>query len=242
MPSPDQNQRCVANEGGVESKMEGMEGMQQRASPTTVQDMPIHTERPTSVGGNTGTGLGKEASFLSMETPLACNDKSCQLHEPPPGVDYSENESVFGEILRGEAPAIVLDESERVLVFCDRNPRAPLHGLVIPKRFIKSVFALQPDDLSVLDEMIEMGQDTVKRLYPEAYRENNYILCFHVPPFNSVDHLHLHVLAPATQMSPIYRFGKYLTGIPVRWCASAESVRQRVAAGKKAVPYRYHDN
>ena len=154
-----------------------------------------------------------------------------QYHEPPPGIDYSKNPSIFGKILRGELPAIVFDESPSVLAFQDRTPRAQCHALVIPKRFIPTVASLTKDDLTILQEMHEMGLGLIEQHQPEAFARKDYILCFHLPPFNSVNHLHLHVLVPASKMNCLHRFGKYQVGTP--WCADEANVRHRLMAGKK---------
>ena len=193
-------------------------------------DTKTKMQGPNKQVGDSNQTKGRQMASI-------CNLKTCQVHSAPPDVDYSQNVSVFGSILRGESPASVLSESENVLVFDDRLPRAPLHALVIPKRFIKSVFTLEKGDIQLLEEMRTMGLAVVKEKYPDAYRQKDYILCYHVPPFNSVDHLHLHVLAPASKMSFPFRFGKYLVG--TRWCTEETAVRRRLLMGKRAVPYRY---
>ena len=157
----------------------------------------------------------------------------CQHHTPPPGVDYSQNPSVFGKILRGESPAIVLDESLTLLAFQDRTPRADFHALVIPKQFIPTVASLTKENVPVLQEMRDMALDILQLHQPNAFRHKDYILCFHLPPFNSVDHLHLHVLAPASKMNWLYRYGKYQVGTP--WCADEAVVRQRLSEEKAAM-------
>lgn len=156
-----------------------------------------------------------------------------QYHEPPLGVDYSRNPSVFGKILRGELPAIVYEETPQLLAFEDRTPRAKFHALVIPKRYIPTVKSLTTNDLAILQEMREMANDLLQQYQPEAFENDDYILCFHLPPFNSVNHLHLHVLAPASEMPFWYRFGKYQVG--TRWCSDEATVRQRLEQGKSAM-------
>lgn len=166
-------------------------------------------------------------------------------HKPPPGVDYTTNETVFGKILNGELPATVWDESEDLLLFQDIHPRAATHGLVIPKRFIESVFELTPADLPLLEEMQEMALEILRNRHGEEFLEQtqlqkdgkgDYNLCFHVPPFNSVDHLHLHVLAPRSNMKWYYRWIKYNTAM--RWSVSLDSVMERLRKGLPAVPYQ----
>jgi hypothetical protein len=70
---------------------------------------------------------------------------------------------------------------------------------------------------------------------PQAYSNQDYVLCFHIPPFNSIDHLHLHVLAPKTSMSTMATF-KYRVG--ARWCTSDQQVALRLQQGQTPVPYR----
>ena len=54
----------------------------------------------------------------------------------------------------------------------------------------------------------------------EAETEEN-LFVFHVPPFNSIDHLHLHVIGSPSSMSYSSYF-KY--ALDWGWCASAKSV------------------
>jgi diadenosine tetraphosphate (Ap4A) HIT family hydrolase len=200
-------------------------------------------------------------SLVSIESPQQQQHQTkgtLLYHEPPKGsVDneeendgdshanfYDDNETVFGQILRGESPSITYAESDHLLAFEDMHPRAPLHALIIPKRFIGSVFDLEnssssshqvPNDLALLEEMQNMAVQLLQEQHPAAYEQGDYTLCFHIPPFNSVDHLHLHVLAPASQMKTYFRFVKYQTGTV--WCTSLMKVLQRLRTGKSAVPY-----
>jgi diadenosine tetraphosphate (Ap4A) HIT family hydrolase len=153
---------------------------------------------------------------------------------PPPGVDYSDNPTVFGKILRGEASAAVFIETEAFLAFRDIQPRAPFHALIIPKGLVESVFELTDLDVVLLDEMTTMAQKLVQESQPTAYADQDYLLCFHIPPFNSVQHLHLHVLAPMSQLPTLARL-KYQVG--TRWCISSDQVTNRLQAGQTAVPY-----
>lgn len=182
--------------------------------------------------------------LLAPPQPSPVSDSSMQslvpetldYHKPPNGVEYHDNPTVFGQILRGESPSVVLGEGADWLSFQDIQPRARLHALIIPKRYISDVFALTPDDLPLLYRMREEAERLVHEWEPVAAKQGDYRLVFHVPPFNSVDHLHLHVLAPASLMSGFYRLVKYRTRS--RWSVSLDSVVRRLEQGQPPVPYR----
>jgi diadenosine tetraphosphate (Ap4A) HIT family hydrolase len=150
--------------------------------------------------------------------------------------DYQDNPTVFGKILRGEIGCHEFDETPHVLAFEDIHPRADLHALVIPKRYIPTVFDLTPDDLGLLEEMRDTALRVLQVHQPDAYRTGDYRLVFHVPPYNSVNHLHLHVLAPASTMRWFYAWIKY--NPRTRWCTDWAAVVQRLQRGHPAVPYR----
>ena len=131
---------------------------------------------------------------------------------------YASNPTVFGKILRGELSTRLFPgrETANTIAFRDIRPCAPLHGLVIPKAHVRSVLELTPSPSNgpdLLHEMRTVALGLVRDHHPEAYKTGDYVLCFHIPPFYSVDHLHLHVLAPASSMSWLYRYGKFNTGL-----------------------------
>lgn len=182
--------------------------------------------------------MGEEASAKGL-VQARMIPKTSTYHEPPPGVDYSTNPSVFGQILSGKVPARTLQESTNLLAFEDRSPAAELHGLIIPKRYVESVFSLdssQKADIELVQEMHQMGLSLIEEYHPEALQTGDYVLAYHVPPFTSIDHLHLHVLAPASSMS--WWFGSVKYSCPERWCVSDSSVLERMQEGKTAVPYK----
>ncbi|OBZ72014.1 Histidine triad nucleotide-binding protein 3, partial [Grifola frondosa] len=86
----------------------------------------------------------------------------------------------------GENGFDIVWEDDTYIAFRDRNPSSLHHLQVIPKRHI-------------VKRMEEIGQDILnglgvppsKRRYP-SWRDR---FGFHIPPFNSVHHLHLHVQA-----------------------------------------------
>lgn len=179
--------------------------------------------------------LTLRASFPSAEAmstapparALAAPDRTKVAH-PAPGLeqDIGANPTVFGRILRGELPAAVYLETSSLLAFRDISPRARTHALVIPKRRVRDPSVLTGADLPLLDELVEAGKEVLRAAEPQAFEEGDYIFRFHWPPFNSVKHLHLHCLAPASTMS---WWNKDFVFWPVTpWSVSEEWLRARL--------------
>eukprot|EP00548_Thalassiothrix_antarctica_P019844 CAMPEP_0194189470 /NCGR_PEP_ID=MMETSP0154-20130528/59172_1 /TAXON_ID=1049557 /ORGANISM="Thalassiothrix antarctica, Strain L6-D1" /LENGTH=219 /DNA_ID=CAMNT_0038910653 /DNA_START=258 /DNA_END=914 /DNA_ORIENTATION=+ len=195
-------------------------------------------------------------------SPSEALKKPQKVHYKPFNVSDAEtfgfdsNPTVFGEILRGELKMGYIRETYNLVAFEDIHPRAPLHGLIIPKQHIRSVLELssatdgdeeaqqQPKNhntsIKLLEEMSDLARALVRDKHPEAYEKGDYRLCFHIPPFYSVDHLHLHVLAPVSAMAPIYQYGKYRTG--VRWCIGMDTVMDCLHRGLPPTPYSRNDS
>ena len=113
----------------------------------------------------------------------------------------SKSETVFGNILRGQAPCKLLKETPNSIAFVDQTNKARFHSLVIPKAFVHSVKQLTPSHIPLLKEMEASALEQLKTYEPSVVEKKDYQLCFHVPPHISVGHLHLHVLAPASEMT-----------------------------------------
>ena len=60
--------------------------------------------------------------------------------------------SIFSRIVKGEIPCYKIAEDDRFFAFMDINPVAKGHTLVIPKREVDYIFAL--DDNEIADMMV----------------------------------------------------------------------------------------
>lgn len=83
-------------------------------------------------------------------------------------------------------------ESDEFLVFRDRNPAAKEHLLVTSRQHIESVRTLTMDDIPLLKTMEEAGKRALLNL---GHPEDTHVFGYHIPPFNSINHLHLHAQA-----------------------------------------------
>ncbi|XP_076916552.1 bifunctional adenosine 5'-phosphosulfate phosphorylase/adenylylsulfatase HINT4-like [Bidens hawaiensis] len=102
---------------------------------------------------------------------------------------------IFCQIARSPTTTTtLLHTDEKVVAFQDINPSAFRHYLVIPVEHILTVKNLQrsAQDYSLVSHMLNVGQTLLTRDAPDS---TQYRFGFHQPPFNSVNHLHLHCLA-----------------------------------------------
>ncbi|CAG9824501.1 unnamed protein product [Phaedon cochleariae] len=110
---------------------------------------------------------------------------------------------IFCNIISGDAPGNLLFEDDNYVVIKDIKPAAKHHYLIIPRNHILDVNNLSTaDHRRLLEELIVCGK---KFLGENGGDLDDSRLGFHVPPFNSIAHLHLHVISPASQMSFISR-------------------------------------
>jgi len=61
---------------------------------------------------------------------------------------------LFCRIVAREIPASIVYEDDRMIVFNDINPQASTHVLVVPKRHIESLNALEPADDAIVGEVV----------------------------------------------------------------------------------------
>jgi histidine triad (HIT) family protein len=101
---------------------------------------------------------------------------------------------LFCRIIRKEIPASVVYEDDRLLVFNDINPQAPLHALVIPKRHIATLNDLSANDATIVGEMVQRAAAVAR---DKGYADRGFRTVFNTnaDAGQTVFHIHLHVLA-----------------------------------------------
>ena len=104
------------------------------------------------------------------------------------------SDCLFCRIVRREIPASIVYEDDRVLVFNDINPQAPLHALVIPKRHIATLNDVAADDAAIVGEMVRRAASVARE---KGYAERGFRTVFNTnaEAGQTVFHIHLHVLA-----------------------------------------------
>jgi len=104
-----------------------------------------------------------------------------------------ENDCLFCKIAHGQMDTEFLFENDNLVVFRDINPHAPVHLLIVPRRHIRSVNDLTPEDNAILAEMITTAKEMAKE---ESVDKSGYKLLFNVEKGGGqvIFHLHLHLM------------------------------------------------
>nr|CAH8837906.1 unnamed protein product [Trichobilharzia regenti] len=105
-----------------------------------------------------------------------------------------KSDCIFCSIASGKTDQPIRSETDNVAIFDDRSPKARYHFQCVPKTHIRDPKKLTHKDIPLVREMVNCGKQLVTNqlhLNPE-----DFLFGFHWPPFNSVHHLHLHILGP----------------------------------------------
>lgn len=99
---------------------------------------------------------------------------------------------IFCKISNHEVTSDIVAEDDEVIVFKDLHPKAETHWLIVPKKHIHSVLAVESADWPLVAGVIKKAADVAKEKGLAGYK-----LVFNVGREGGqmVDHLHLHLLA-----------------------------------------------
>ncbi|TYJ23375.1 hypothetical protein E1A91_A08G187300v1 [Gossypium mustelinum] len=132
---------------------------------------------------------------------------------------------IFCQIAGSSNSTPLLHSDDKVVAFKDINPSAFRHYLVVPVEHIPTVNDLQRrnEDYTLVSHMINVGETLLRRDAPQS---NQYRFGFHQPPFNSVDHLHLHCFA--LPFIPRWKQLKYMSLGPLGGFIEAEKLLEKI--------------
>ena len=103
------------------------------------------------------------------------------------------SDCVFCKIAAKAVPAALAYEDADVVAFDDRNPQAPVHVLVVPKKVIPRIAEAKPEDHQVLGHLLLKAAEIAKNL---GLDKSGFRLVFNNGPHagEAVPHLHCHVI------------------------------------------------
>ena len=102
--------------------------------------------------------------------------------------------TIFKKIIDKEIPADIVYEDDLCLAFKDISPQAPTHVLLIPKKEVENVASLADEDRDLAGHLLLVVGRVARELGIEASGYRVVANCGK-DGGQSVDHLHLHILA-----------------------------------------------
>lgn len=100
---------------------------------------------------------------------------------------------LFCKIAKGEIPAKVVYEDDKVIAFDDINPQAPVHKVIIPKKHIETLNHAELADCETIGHMVQSAAKIAKEL---EIAQNGYrvVMNCNADGGQTVFHIHLHLL------------------------------------------------
>lgn len=100
--------------------------------------------------------------------------------------------TVFGLIIKGKLPSKKVFENERILAIEDIHPQAPVHILILPKKEIKDIQSVEPEDYRLIGEIIQVAQQIAE----ERGVADGYRLLTNTGEWagQTIFHLHFHLI------------------------------------------------
>ncbi len=108
--------------------------------------------------------------------------------------------TVFQKIIDGELPCDKVFENERIIAFKDIAPAAPVHILIVPKKPIANISAIEESDGPLIAEIVMVANELAKKFkIAEGYRllTNNGAMAG-----QTVFHLHFHLIG-GSHLGPV---------------------------------------
>jgi len=102
------------------------------------------------------------------------------------------NECIFCKIIKEEIPSTPVFEDEDLIVIKDRDPKAPLHMLILPKKHLANLDEVTPETSGILVKILM----TAQRLAKENNISGRYKVVTNVGELagQTVFHMHFHLL------------------------------------------------
>ena len=100
---------------------------------------------------------------------------------------------LFCKIINGDIPSKKVYEDDKVFAFCDIDPKAPVHILIIPKEHIASAAEVNAENSSVVAHIFETAAKIAKDMgLSDGFR---IVTNCGDSAGQSVKHLHFHLLS-----------------------------------------------
>ena len=108
---------------------------------------------------------------------------------------------LFCKIIRREIPGKIVFEDDDLLAFEDIKPEAPIHVLIVPKRHIESLNALEPGDDQLVGAIVRRAAAIAgdRGISAKGFRT---VFNTNRDAGQTVFHIHLHLLGGRSMTWP----------------------------------------
>jgi histidine triad (HIT) family protein len=112
-----------------------------------------------------------------------------------------QEDTVFSHIIDKEVPAEILYEDDDVIAFKDINPQAPLHVLIVSKKIIPKLTAVQDEDMLLMGKMVMVAKQIAQE---NNLDKDGFRLLMNEGKFGgqTIYHIHFHLLGGRRLMWP----------------------------------------
>ena len=110
------------------------------------------------------------------------------------------SDCIFCKIAEGEIPSDIVYQDEKIVVFRDASPQAPVHVLMVPRKHIASLDDLSEEDSGIAAYMMLK----IKEVAASEGLENGYRCVINTGEDGqqTVQHLHIHILGKRAMQWP----------------------------------------
>ena len=107
---------------------------------------------------------------------------------------------IFCKLANGEIPTDMVYEDDKIAVFRDASPQAPVHMLMVPKVHIASLDDLSADNAELMGHMMLK----IKEVAAQEGLDNGYRCVINTGEDGqqTVKHLHIHILGKRSMQWP----------------------------------------
>lgn len=103
----------------------------------------------------------------------------------------SDPDCIFCKIAAGEVACDKLYEDDEILSFKDTSPRAPFHGIIVPKTHIATLNDLKDEHTGMMGRLFGIARDLAASHELPGYR---VVINTNPEGGQVVFHIHMHVL------------------------------------------------
>ena len=109
-------------------------------------------------------------------------------------MSITNQDCIFCKIINNQIKSDIIYQDNKILVFKDINPEAPVHLLIIPKEHIKNISEINSSNSDIIKHIFEKISELAVNL---NINKDGYRVITNCGKHGgqTVEHLHFHVLA-----------------------------------------------